>query len=945
VRVQDAGSALAGVQINGGLSDTCRKPTERLWECSKKFTLSGGPELVPIAVRAVDIRGNAALDTFYVVLDSTLVATPQIVVLELADSARIPSRDITVRGEVSSLYGADTVYLTLDVDGASQGSTPALVFGDCDWSYPVSLTRPMGEGSLLSFTLERRAGAVRETTDVAEFVVIYDATVEDITRPTIVSIKSRGVDVADGYYASTSPLALSIEAYDQSGIAWVRIKGLLDSALTTLQSGFYVGDVGLLRGTSGNPVTVTAADNFSNSASETRVVYLNRIPRITRLPPYAVVPAGTVYRDSIGTADSDGDPLTVTVLIEVPGRPPVQVPADPTGVFTWTPSLADMGVARMRVQVSDGYPRIAEGEWTVLVTGGTAAGRPEFRTTAAEFPTALTAGRDSLRVGLRIVQSLDSSTYFFSARIVETDSFIQQPSSDTSLRWLPSLADTGARTLEVIVTNGAGLSDTIVPLPVVSVVAPYAPSQVSFASATWSVREDAGTYLIDVVLDRPSPTALSVGYRVLWGQSGTTVDTSDIRLLGNRVTLGVGATSAQIPVVIVDDTLVEGIEKFTMALDSARPADSILIGNPSSHLCYITNNDTVKFVDTVYFVPPTAVFGPEQARTVYAVIRANRPLSKQVQIAVNRSGTATENADYRIVPSGMPATILMPQGFDRDTFAALTIVDDAECEPSLEYVRLALKPRTPGVVLRKDSSADSVYLYHIYASDTPCVKRVGFIYGGNAPSALELRIGKLIDSAMGVPVEFRNEASVGSGLDPAPYAALFLSSSMANTAVGNMLRGVAIPILNASPANWVSMGLSGVSGEAWASSLRLHVALPWLPMSSVRILEGYAWVPFGQPQTAGYALIASVGTSAGGGVIGKTLAAIGPVTRDTLKTIYQYAGGASSDMPARRCTFPMCRTGDATAPAYTTSWWLLLRGCLYWTLYGFWPVQMDGGGI
>lgn len=133
--------------------------------------------------------------------------------------------------------------------------------------------------------------------------------------------------------------------------------------------------------------------------------------------------------------------------------------------------------------------------------------------------------------------------------------------------------------------------------PVVTIVAtdPYA------SEGEWDV-DPAGTgplprpntALFTVRRSGGTNTALTVSYRL----SGTASNGVDYRPLPGTVTIPVGAWSAGILVVPIDDNLVEGTETVIAALEPRAcatvyppPADCYVVGDPGRALAYLRDND------------------------------------------------------------------------------------------------------------------------------------------------------------------------------------------------------------------------------------------------------------------------------------------------------------------------------------------------------------------
>ncbi len=115
----------------------------------------------------------------------------------------------------------------------------------------------------------------------------------------------------------------------------------------------------------------------------------------------------------------------------------------------------------------------------------------------------------------------------------------------------------------------------------------------TFAVASASVNEAAGTYQISVTLGSASSTANTLNYTL----SGTATQGTDYTIQSS-VTLPANATSAQIPIVIVNDQEEEPDETLIVTL---RSGNGYTLGSITAFTLTITDNDgtTVSFAQTL----------------------------------------------------------------------------------------------------------------------------------------------------------------------------------------------------------------------------------------------------------------------------------------------------------------------------------------------------------
>lgn len=915
---RDDGNAIAHVLINGEKADTCTVLDQYTWECTEELvSLAPAGDSLPVVVEAADSRGNTAVDTFWVIYDSTLSSTPTIVVDEPLDSAHVPSHQVTFHGDIANMYGYDTLYLTMSMDGAGEPDDRILTPGNSAWRWEVTMAADTADFVL---ALENRIGDVRDTLDVAHVTVIYDSSLVDIVPPTIQSVTSGGSPVSDGFVTDLAELPLLVSVVDQSGVAWVRIDGV-DAVRQS--DGTFLGSATLEHVPEGNTVTISAADIPGNTGDVTRLIYRNRPPRIVQLPPTRYVTSGVTHRDTVTASDPDGDPMTITLLVHARSGDLI-LTADDGGVFTWTPVDSDTGHTLVDVQVSDGYPQGAEGQFAIQVTAPEdTIPQAHFVTTAGDFPDSIRATIDMLSVPLRIDQPANQGTYLFSARLVESGVVLMAGSPDTLLTWAPALADTGAHTIEVIVTSGPDVADTIIPMPVVQVVAPPSPIEVHFVSGQSGVSESAGAAQIAVHLSKAPTNPVTVPYRVQ--NAGTTADSLDYTLpLVKELEFAPGATTAHIPLGIVDDSTVESTEKVSLLLEKPVSPDSAVLVNPISHVCYITDNDTVSRIDTISFAAADSG-GPEGLYTVSVPLRLRSPASKQIRVVIRTTGSATPGSDFTV----WPTDITFAPG-EQDTTVQLTILDDMECEPTTESVGLRLEKRTPGVVM-----LDSVYVFGILPSDTNlCAKPWAFVHGREHLLPFEDEMGWRIED-LGYDLVYVWEPQAGN-LNWTAHAGVVVSATVRDSWIGSALKDASVPVVCLSPRNAVTLDLttSSDTGHSAGNALKLYEQLLTQWGQVLPITESLVNVPYAQPSFGGTitASIASSQADTGYYLDGSGPIMPGPI--DTLAAISWYEGGDGSiegNYPARRVTFPVCRPLSGTSEIfYTAEYWALFEACVAW---------------
>ena len=207
----------------------------------------------------------------------------------------------------------------------------------------------------------------------------------------------------------------------------------------------------------------------------------------------------------------------------------------------------------------------------------------------------------------------------------------------------------------------------------------------SFASASSSAAENAGTRNVRVNL---SPAAPSGGLTLSYSVSGTATAGSgnDFTIAGSgTLSVGAGATTADIPVAINDDSSTESAETVILTLTSDT---GYTLGSTTVHTLTITDNDAPTPTTPAASFASAASSAAESAgtRNVRVNLSSSAPLGG-LTLAYSVSGTATAGSgnDFTIAGSG---TLTVGAGATTATIP-VAINDDSSTE-SAETVILTL---------------------------------------------------------------------------------------------------------------------------------------------------------------------------------------------------------------------------------------------------------------
>lgn len=240
---------------------------------------------------------------------------------------------------------------------------------------------------------------------------------------------------------------------------------------------------------------------------------------------------------------------------------------------------------------------------------------------------------------------------------------------------VPILEDTlveGDETFGVVLSNPSGGAQLLSGLA--SVVILDNDAGLGFQPAEYLVDEGGTNVVLTVVRTGGSSGEVSVFYGVAGGSATAGVDftaTSGVLVFTN------GQVVRTITVPIIDDTLVEGDETFTVTLSNPT-GGAVLVGGPVATVTIIDNDAGISFSSPTYSIAEAGV------QAVITVIRSN-VLTNTVSVSyATQDGTAVAGHDY-VATSG---TLVFTNGETSKTFS-VTIIDDTLIEGD-ETILLAL---------------------------------------------------------------------------------------------------------------------------------------------------------------------------------------------------------------------------------------------------------------
>ncbi len=202
---------------------------------------------------------------------------------------------------------------------------------------------------------------------------------------------------------------------------------------------------------------------------------------------------------------------------------------------------------------------------------------------------------------------------------------------------LEDLLSEGAESIEIALMNpvGAELSAQA-NVHIASITDNEAISTVQWSMAALSVTEETAAPAVEVSLNPPSATAVTVQFTV----TGTGILTRDYTLGANQITIPAGQTTVRAPITLVGDAIDEDDKTLTLTLTSATGAT---LGSQVALNLTVTDNDA----------SPSARFTlasqsvNENIATATIAVTLSQASERTVTVPLTLSGTALLDVDYR----------------------------------------------------------------------------------------------------------------------------------------------------------------------------------------------------------------------------------------------------------------------------------------------------------
>lgn len=328
----------------------------------------------------------------------------------------------------------------------------------------------------------------------------------------------------------------------------------------------------------------SATSNATEGASAIATVTLSTISNTNTVIPFTIGGSATSISDysllqtSPITIPSGSTSATITIQtltdsIYEGNETVVLTLGTPTGATLGAPATHTLTIQDVNTQ-----PTITINDATVVEGSSGTIPAPFTITlsgTSASTVTVAYATQDGSASAPNDYASASSTLAFFPLEttknisiLVNGDTLFEPNETFTVVLSNPTGATLGAKSFGI----GTIQNDDILPVA-------------QFSSASSRGQESATSVLIPVTLSAPAAQAVSIDYAVTGGSanSGT-----DFTLPDGTLSIPVGASSASIPLTVINDTIFEPDE--TVIITLSNPANATL-GSPTSHTYTIQNDD------------------------------------------------------------------------------------------------------------------------------------------------------------------------------------------------------------------------------------------------------------------------------------------------------------------------------------------------------------------
>ncbi len=765
------------------------------------------------------IGGNAARRTLVVDAESNSLPITDYgdVILRVSDASEtVVSTTLTTQSQLEDV-GTVTVNVSLSQIANEDVVVPFTLSGtateDVDFTVDASpLTIPAGNMSAdITFTINDDLSA-----ESAETIIV---TLGNPTGATLGSQKTHTVNIVDNDDSTpiaTLELAqTTIQENAGSAVMTVTLSGATESDViipytvsgsATRDTDFVISGDSILipSGETSGTIVIAVTDDFALENNETVIVKLDPPTNaklgtpnrqvLTIIDNDATAPPTVNFRASTLTVGENVGTISLNVILSKPSDAPITVPftfdgsASPNMDFSISASplvfAAGQTSASITVNVND--DTIVEGDEVLFVTLGTPIGAilgdtPTERITISDDDQSPPPTINIEQSTLSVVEG-DTAVFVTVSLSEVTDTFVEVPyfltGTATNGQDYASLTNVvgfaaGERTRTIKINV---FEDSLVEGDETMIFTLGVPSfgelgNVSSTTITITDNDVEGSnpqidFTTDQIVVSESSTAVTATARLSILATevvvvpvtiiGTATNGSDYMIGQQSLRFEAGTSTANLPIEIIDDDLVEATE--TISLSLTPPTGFDLGANPTLTIS-ITDNDGASPVDPVVDFSTIAQTVSEDGGSVSISVTLSSVSDSEIVIPFLVSGTATAGTDYTI--SSSPLRI--PAGATSGTIVVNAISDtESEADESIAVTLQSPTGATLGTATmhtitlqNSDPSSPSLPIVTL-ANVTQTVSE------GDSAINVTVLLSKPSDSTITIPFTVSGSATSGS---------------------------------------------------------------------------------------------------------------------------------------------------------------------------------------
>ncbi len=691
-RIEDGAEGAVTTSGRFRVTQTLPSATDTVLSYTVSGTATHGDDYAPLSGSVTIPAGATAAHIDIVVLDDSLVEDNETVVVTLADiTSGDPEIAVGEAGRTATLIIADDDKATVSIAKVDDGVEDNL---PTNGKFRVTQTLPSATDTVVSYTVSGTAthgddyasvsGSViipaGATTVDLDIVVLNDDWVEggETVTVTLIAVTSGDPDIAIDDVDNSATLLISDD--DMATVSVEKVAGgaeaptpangrfrvvqtrasVADTVLSYTVSGTAMpgdgndytplsGTVTIAAGSLAADIDVAVLDDDLVEGTETVIVTLTGI---TSAAPGVSIDAATPYA-FLEILDDDEAAVSIT---KVDDGAEGAVPADGRFLVTQTkPSDTDTVL-------------------TYLVTGTATPGAGEDYTPLAGTLT-IAAGQTSAEIVVSVLNDL---------LVEETETVIVTLSAITS----------GDPDVVIDQTNKTATVSILDEIASVSIEASDATAGEPGA--------DEGHFLVALAGGRQAPPG---GIRVSYTVSGSATPGADYTALAGVATIPSGQSSVSIPVVVLDDNVVELPETVVVTLTGV-DHPNVAIETAANQAIVTIDDDDPTTVSIVASDPSGSEPGTDDGEFTVTLDGGKTAPAGGVTVSYTVSGTAIGGEDY----TALTGTVTIPAGQSSITIP-VDVLDDNIVELPETVILTLTGTNHPGVTVQAAADTATVTIH------------------------------------------------------------------------------------------------------------------------------------------------------------------------------------------------------------------------------------------